>query len=136
MMNKTPAASALCSFRIHQFAFIIFAAVLWTQPTPAHDIPNDVRVQLFVKPEGQRLLLLARVPMNAMREVDFPTRKGGYLDLPRTDDALRNAAKLWIVDNVEVYEGDQRLELATIAEARARGRARRRRGARSLEAGR
>lgn len=91
---------------------------IWFVAASAHDIPNDVKVQLFVKPEGQRLVLLARVPMIAMREVDLPTRNGGYLDLARVDPALRNAVKLWIVDNVSVFEGDERLEAATIADAR------------------
>ena len=54
------------------------------------------RSRRFVKPAGNRLQLLVRVPMSAMREVDFPLRGPGYLDLGRADDALRNAAKLWI----------------------------------------
>src|ERR1051325_10349247 len=29
----------------------------------AHDIPNDVTVQAFLKPEGQHLYFLARVPL-------------------------------------------------------------------------
>src|SRR4051812_41928035 len=33
----------------------------------AHEIPNDVTVQSFVKPEGQRLRLLVRVPLIALR---------------------------------------------------------------------
>jgi hypothetical protein len=108
----------------HSIAFSphrVVAALLcvWSCLALAHDIPSDVNVQLFVKPDGQRLVLLARVPMIAMREVDFPTRgASGYLDLARADPALRNAAKLWLVDNVEVYEGDQRLNRATIADAR------------------
>src|SRR4051794_7279180 len=64
----------------------------------AHDIPNDVKVQAFVKPEAQHLTLLVRVPMAAMREVDFPLRAGGYLDLARVEPALRTAARLWIAD--------------------------------------
>ena len=28
----------------------------------AHEIPSDVRVQMFVKPEGQRLRVLVRTP--------------------------------------------------------------------------
>ena len=58
----------------------------------AHDIPDDVQVQVFVKPEGQRLQLLVRVPLAAMREVDVPLRGPGYLDLARADAALRDAA--------------------------------------------
>ena len=85
----------------------------------AHDIPNDVQVQAFVKPDGRRLQLLMRVPLLAMREVDFPRRGIGILDLARADDALSNAAKLWIADNVELYEGDVRLGYPRVVEVRA-----------------
>jgi hypothetical protein len=84
----------------------------------AHDIPNDVRVQAFVKPAGQRLQLLVRVPLAAMNEVDFPRRGPGYLDLARTDPALRHAASLWIADNIELYEGDVRLDAPRIVDVR------------------
>ena len=43
----------------------------------AHDIPSDVTVQLFVKPAGPSLELLVRVPMSAMRDIDFPRRGPG-----------------------------------------------------------
>ena len=84
----------------------------------AHDIPNDVKVQAFVKPSTERLQLLVRVPLAAMREVDFPRRGPGYLDLARVDAALRTAAALWIVDNIEIYEGDARLGNPRVADAR------------------
>src|SRR5260221_619975 len=84
----------------------------------AHDIPTDVRVSAFVKPDGQRLSLLIRVPMKAMREVDYPRRGAGLLDLARADAALRNAAALWIADNIELYENDTRLEPPRLVEAR------------------
>ena len=84
----------------------------------AHEIPNDVKVQAFVKPEGQRLHLLVRVPMLAMREVDFPRRGPGFLDIARADAALRNAATLWFADNIELYEGDTRLSYPKLVEVR------------------
>ena len=84
----------------------------------AHDIPTDVRVSAFVKPDGQRLSLLIRVPLKAMREVDYPRRGAGLLDLARADAALRNAATLWIADNIELYENDTRLEPPRLVEAR------------------
>lgn len=88
----------------------------------AHDIPTDVTVNAFVKPDGQHLVLLARVPMKAMREVDFPKRGAGTLDLARADAALRNAAALWISDSVELYEdldgNEARLAAPQIVEAR------------------
>ncbi|HVQ62094.1 MAG TPA: HupE/UreJ family protein [Burkholderiales bacterium] len=71
----------------------------------AHDIPTDVLVIAYVKPEGQRLRLLVRVPMKALRDVDYPRRGAGLLDLARADASLANAATLWISDELELYEG-------------------------------
>ena len=51
----------------------------------AHEIPADVKINAFVRPAGDRLELLIRVPLAAMREVDFPTRGPGYLDLARIE---------------------------------------------------
>ena len=100
-------------------AALAAALILATQlPTTAHDIPNDVTVQAFLKPQGQRLHLLVRVPLRACRDVDFPTRGPGYLDLARADASLRDAATLWISDNVELYEGDTRLRAPLVIAAR------------------
>ena len=85
----------------------------------AHEIPNDVTVHAFVKPEGQRLRLLVRVPLEAMRDVDFPRRGVGYLDLARADAWLRDAANMWIAENIELYEEDVRLARAQIVSTRA-----------------
>src|SRR3989442_767835 len=71
----------------------------------AHDIPNDVAVQAFVKPVGQRLYLLVRAPLGSMRDVDFPQRDGGYLDVVKLAPLLPDAATLWISDFIQIYEG-------------------------------
>lgn len=84
----------------------------------AHEIPNDVKVHAFVKPAGHQLQLLIRVPLAAMREVDFPKRGAGYLDLARAETALRNAATLWLSDNMDLYEGDTLLGTPQLIDAR------------------
>src|SRR5258708_10644866 len=88
----------------------LMAALIAVVPlrAAAHDIPADVRVSAFVKPDGQRLNLLIRVPLKAMREVDYPRRRAGLLHLSHADASLRNAATLWIADNIELYENDTR----------------------------
>lgn len=100
----------------------IAAALLILLATPyrsaAHDIPNDVTVQTFLKPEGRRLFLLVRVPLRACRDVEFPTHGPGYLDIARADAALRDAATLWISDNIELYESDSRLPAPGISAVR------------------
>jgi hypothetical protein len=84
----------------------------------AHDIPTDVKINAFVKPEGKRLELLIRVPLAAMIEVDIPTRGPGYLDLSRAEEALRNATKLYLIDNITVYENGAPLPPPRILYAR------------------
>ena len=75
-------------------------------------------MQAFVKPEGQALKLVLRVPLKAMRDVDVPQRRGGFLDFSRVDTALRDAAMLWLGDEIELYEGDERLPRPRVLAAR------------------
>jgi hypothetical protein len=70
---------------------------------------------MFVKPEGQLLRLLVRVPLVAMRDYAFPQRGPGYLDIVAADPMLREAAVRWIADYIELYEGDTSLGDARIA---------------------
>jgi hypothetical protein len=78
-------------------------------PAIAHDIPNDVTVQMFLRPSGNKLDLLVRVPVKSMRDIDFPKLGPGYLDLARADQFLQDAATVWLVRPIEIYEGDARL---------------------------
>jgi hypothetical protein len=98
---------------------LIAAVALLGQARPAaHEIPTDVLVQAFLKPEGRQLRLLVRVPLIAMRDVDVPTRGPGFLDLTRMDRTLRDAATLWIGDYIELYEGDAKLPYPRLTSAR------------------
>jgi hypothetical protein len=95
------------------------AALLATAAVGAHDIPNDVIVHAFIKPEGQRLRLLVRVPLNAMMDVEFPTFGPGYLDIGRAEAPMRDAATVWIAQNIQLYEEDARLPDGQVMTVRA-----------------
>jgi hypothetical protein len=84
-------------------------ALLIPPGAAAHEIPNDVTVQVFLKPSGNRAHLLVRVPLKAMRDIVFPERANGYLDLVQTAPLLPDASILWISDFIDLYEGDTRL---------------------------
>lgn len=84
----------------------------------AHDIPRDITVRAFVKPEGQRLHLLVRVPLEAMQDVVFPLNGPGYLDLSRADESLNEAAMLWIGQEVSIHENGTRLPVPVLAAVR------------------
>src|SRR5579871_1710651 len=98
----------LCNWRMRGTAIALFAILLFTPGLTAHDIPSDVTVQAFLKPAGERLHLVVRVPLKAMRDVDFPARgKEGFLDIERTGPLLPDAATLWISDFIDVYENNR-----------------------------
>ncbi|HTE15118.1 MAG TPA: HupE/UreJ family protein [Burkholderiales bacterium] len=96
---------------------LAFIACMATTAT-AHDIPADVRLNIFFKPAGNKLEVLVRAPMSAMREVDFPKHGPGYLVVSKADEALRNAAKQWLIDSLDIYENDARLPAPRIVQAR------------------
>ena len=84
----------------------------------AHEIPSDVTVHAFVKPEGKSLMLVVRVPLEAMRDVNFPLRGPGFLDLSRADPFLRDAALLWIAGSIEIEEDANGLDSPRLIAAR------------------
>jgi hypothetical protein len=84
----------------------------------AHEIPIDVVIQAWLKPEDERLNLLVRVPLEAMRDLTFPTTGPGYLDLAASELMLEDAAQSWIANGIELYEGEERLEQKRVVDAR------------------
>lgn len=76
----------------------------FVQSAVAHDIPADVRINAFFKPEGNKLQWLIRMPLAALLDADFPLRGPGYLDLARADAAIQAGIKVWLTDNLDVYE--------------------------------
>lgn len=85
---------------------------------PGHEIPASVTVLAFLRPEGQRLRVLIRVPLEAMRDIELPLIGPGYLDLSRAEPALNQGARLWIVDYVALYENGVELGPGQIAATR------------------
>jgi HupE/UreJ protein len=101
---------------------LVLAAALLLLVVPralAHDIPASVVVQTYVRPQGQTLRVLVRAPLGAMRDVEFPLRDGGLLDLARADQTLRDAARLWLARDIEMFEGNAALPPPRLVAARA-----------------
>jgi hypothetical protein len=83
----------------------------------AHEIPARVTILAFVRPEGHVLRLVVRVPLEAMRDMQFPLHGVGYLNIAAVDSLLPDAARLWIANSVTVYEGATKLADARIVSA-------------------
>ncbi len=99
-------------------AAVITACVLLMARPQAHEIPSEVTVQSFLRPEGQTLVFLVRAPLKAMRDVDIPLLPNGFLDLTKVGPTLEDAAMLWIGDFVELFEDGQPLGKPRVAAAR------------------
>lgn len=95
-------------------------ALLLAAPTAgtAHEIPPSVTILAYLKPEGNTLRLVARVPLEALRDIQWPLRGPGYLELGRLDSLLRDGARIWVADNIRLYEGGAAIGPARIANAR------------------
>jgi hypothetical protein len=103
------------------FVSLVVAFVgLALQSPRAHEIPNEVTIHTFLKPEGQRLMFLVRAPMKALRDMDVPRRNvyPGFIDMARIDPVLRDAATQWIADFVRLYEEDRQLPYPEVVAAR------------------
>jgi hypothetical protein len=107
------------AFAARRQSLVVAAALLLLSSAPAaHDVALDVVVQAFVRPEGQRLTLVVRAPVHAMRDINFPRTDAGFLDIAAAGPALRHAAITWIAGSVELYENDTRLPAPRLLAAR------------------
>jgi hypothetical protein len=84
----------------------------------AHEVPANVTVLVFVRPEGNTLRLVVRAPLEAMRDINWPLRDSVYLELDRVEPHLRAAAKTWLADYIEVLENGRRLSDGTVKAVR------------------
>jgi hypothetical protein len=106
--------------RIRRTSVLVVALVLLlpTWSGEAHEIPADVTVQAFIRPEGGTIRALVRVPLISMRDYDFPTRDPGYLEIAGATELADDAAYEWIRNFVEMHEGTENLGLPELAAAR------------------
>jgi hypothetical protein len=99
-------------------ALALLAAL--TSRTSAHEIPSEIKIHMFFKPEGQVLRVLVRAPLEAMTDIDWPLiGVEGILDLSRADPFLHDASTLWLGDNLLVTEDGRPLPYPTVAAVRA-----------------
>ena len=83
-----------------------------------HEIPNDVTVQSWLRSQGQTLRVLLRVPLESMRDIEWPTRGPGYLEIEEAEPLLADAVTVWLANDIEVYEEGVRLPTPVIAATR------------------
>lgn len=93
------------------------AASLRPAPIP-HEIPADVVVRAFVKADEGTLRLVVRVPLTSMRDVDFPVRGPGYVEIEEASELLADQATIWIASYVALFEESTPLPAPVVTGAR------------------
>jgi HupE / UreJ protein len=89
---------------------IVAALMFWPSAVSAHEVPDRVKIEVFVKPENGRLLILVRMPANALIDFLLPTLPdGNWVDLKNADSTAAAGANVWIADMLSLYEGGNAL---------------------------
>ena len=82
-------------------------------------VPETVSIKAFARLEGPQLELLVRVPLAAIRDIQFPTRgDAADLDLVALKSMLPGAARYWVASRFEVLDGGVPLPKPQVAETR------------------
>ncbi|MEC9415258.1 MAG: HupE/UreJ family protein [Pseudomonadota bacterium] len=84
----------------------------------AHEIPSNVVINSYLKAHENTANLLVRVPLEAMRDMNFPITGPGYLQLGKMHELSMDAAEIWLGNFVDLYEGRQKIEDWEIAATR------------------
>lgn len=87
-----PATDGRVRLTLWSIAWLAVLAVPRWSFANGGDLPPEVLLQGFVKPEEGRLQLLVRVPLVLLASFGLPKRGPGYLDLANIDDRLQQAA--------------------------------------------
>ncbi len=110
-----PAASRRSFLALALMALALFAA---PRALESHEIPERVALRAWAMPRGDSLVLFLRVPLEAMRDLDFPERTDGALDLARVRPLLDDAARTWLAPFVILRADGEPLDAPRVTAAR------------------
>ena len=79
---------------------LALSLALLALPGRSHEVPAEVRLDFWVVERLDALDLYARLPVEALRDINLPLRGPGYLDLARAEAPLREGLELWLLDGL------------------------------------
>jgi len=86
---------------------ILFFALLVAGIVCGHEIPREVTVRIVLRVSPGTMSIAARVPLKAMRDVEFPDAGGGYLDVAKLTPQLGEVATQWVSNSIRLREGER-----------------------------
>jgi hypothetical protein len=81
---------------------------LMSRPAGAHDIPDEIIVHGFIKPETGRLVAVTRIPLSLLEGMALPKRGPGYLDLARIGGSVDQLVQA-VTESFILHENGERL---------------------------
>lgn len=102
-MNSRTETTRAASYLAAIIAF--FATVGPTRPVVAHEVTQELVVQMFVQPQSERLTVLLRVPTALLADAGLPRSSDGRLDVAALPEPLRLVAAD-VADTLEVRQAD------------------------------
>jgi hypothetical protein len=96
----------------------LLALVCGATPLLAHDVPDVVRIPVFLKPHDGRMTMLVRMPANALIDFLFPQFADGGLDLTVADGIAAEGAQVWIADLLTIYENGTKIPTPHVLKVR------------------
>ena len=91
-LRRCPSAATSHAARLRWWIWLAAAALLLgLAPSAAHDVPGELRIHAFVRPEGEQLRVLVRVPLDLLLNINLPKRGNGYLELSQVERAFPRA---------------------------------------------
>jgi hypothetical protein len=115
-VRVTP-ASTNCRQVVHRTIAVAVALMTLQAALGAHDIPDEIVLQSYVRPEQNRLQVLLRIPLIAISDANLPKDGTGFLAMPYLDPALGEAANQ-LSNGIVFLEEDTRLTSYEMANAR------------------
>lgn len=104
-------AARPCSRTARLAWLLVLFLAAWSGGAAAHDIPDELRVHMQTKPEGERLHVLVRIPLALLLNLNLPKHGPGYLDLEQVEAQIPRAIAA-VDKDVEWLEDGKRLQLA------------------------
>ena len=97
---------------------LALAAMTLAAAASAHDVPIDAVVRMFVQPQGTVLRVVVRMPLKCITDVEYPHRERDFVDLARVEPFLADAARVALLQHLEVDEDGAVLPKPRIASVR------------------
>jgi HupE / UreJ protein len=100
--SVSDSAKRVLGILIDRLTLILALTLMVCATANAHDIPASATLQGWVHPQAESIDMVVRIPLRALRDVDYPQRGPGYLDMPKARSAVEEGVLRWLPQAFEL----------------------------------